>query len=112
MIRPRFETGTRPDMMIHEFPLRCRFQFHFEICISPKSRFLSLSSLSNVTLSREMAPPFVFPQILRALEEDPEDNHRLFAQNIVDVTSLRPSDLEEFVKGYILFWVTFVFSSV
>ncbi|ESQ44369.1 hypothetical protein EUTSA_v10005748mg [Eutrema salsugineum] len=46
-----------------------------------------------------MAPPFVFPQILRALEEDPEDNHRLFAQNTVDVTSLRPSDLEEFVKG-------------
>ncbi|WZZ17756.1 hypothetical protein YC2023_110845 [Brassica napus] len=46
-----------------------------------------------------MAPPFVFPQILRALEEDPEDNHRLFAQNPVDVTSLRPSDLEEFVKG-------------
>ncbi|KAJ0246779.1 Condensin complex subunit 1 [Hirschfeldia incana] len=46
-----------------------------------------------------MAPPFVFPQILRALEEDPEDNHRLFAQNHVDVTSLRPSDLEEFVKG-------------
>ncbi|VVB05952.1 unnamed protein product [Arabis nemorensis] len=46
-----------------------------------------------------MAPPFVFPQILRALEEDPEDNHRLFAQNIVDVSSLRSSDLEEFVKG-------------
>ncbi|KFK34945.1 hypothetical protein AALP_AA5G214200 [Arabis alpina] len=46
-----------------------------------------------------MAPPFVFPQILRALEEDPEDNHRLFAQNTVDVTSLRSSDLEEFVKG-------------
>ncbi|CAH2063888.1 unnamed protein product [Thlaspi arvense] len=53
-----------------------------------------------------MAPPFVFPQILRALEEDPEDNHRLFAQNTVDVTSLRPSDLEEFVKGNTFFGVS------
>lgn len=57
-----------------------------------------------------MAPPFVFPQILRALEEDPEDNHRLFAQNTVDVTSLRSSDLEEFVKGINTFSGLFFFS--
>ncbi|KAJ4905036.1 Condensin complex subunit 1 [Raphanus sativus] len=31
-----------------------------------------------------MAPPFVFPQIIRTLAEDPEDNHSLFAQNPVD----------------------------
>ncbi|KAI6696898.1 hypothetical protein NL676_017017 [Syzygium grande] len=45
-----------------------------------------------------MAPPFVFPPNLQALEEDPEDN-RLCAQNPVDVASLRSSELEEFVKG-------------
>ncbi|KAH0865210.1 hypothetical protein HID58_082421 [Brassica napus] len=59
----------------------------------------TMDSRSVAIFNFKMAPPFVFPQILRALEEDPEDNHRLFAQNPVDVTSLRPSDLEEFVKG-------------
>ncbi|XP_030925777.1 condensin complex subunit 1 [Quercus lobata] len=45
-----------------------------------------------------MAPHFVFPQSLRELEEDHEDN-RLYAQNSIDVASLRSSELEEFVKG-------------
>ncbi|XP_062007536.1 condensin-1 complex subunit CAP-D2 isoform X1 [Rosa rugosa] len=45
-----------------------------------------------------MAPSFEFPQSLRALEEDGEDN-RLYARNPVDIASLRPSPLEEFVKG-------------
>ncbi|XP_010554782.1 PREDICTED: condensin complex subunit 1 isoform X2 [Tarenaya hassleriana] len=45
-----------------------------------------------------MAPPFVFPQNLRGLEEEPENN-RLFVQNTADVASLRASELEEFVKG-------------
>ncbi|KDP26245.1 hypothetical protein JCGZ_22491 [Jatropha curcas] len=45
-----------------------------------------------------MAPHFVFPQTLRSLEEEPED-HRLYAQNPIDISSLRPSELEEFVKG-------------
>ncbi|KAK4839260.1 hypothetical protein QYF36_020465 [Acer negundo] len=52
-----------------------------------------------------MAPHFVFPQNLRALEEEDEDetadynNNRLYAQNPVDITSMRPVQLEEFVKG-------------
>ncbi|BBH07209.1 hypothetical protein Prudu_019079 [Prunus dulcis] len=45
-----------------------------------------------------MAPSFVFPQSLRALEEEHEDN-RLYARNPLDIASLRPSELEEFVKG-------------
>ncbi|GAV59130.1 LOW QUALITY PROTEIN: Cnd1 domain-containing protein/Cnd1_N domain-containing protein [Cephalotus follicularis] len=45
-----------------------------------------------------MAPNFVFPQNLRALEEEPEEN-RLHAQNPIDIATLRPSQLEEFVKG-------------
>ncbi|XP_038718935.1 condensin complex subunit 1 isoform X2 [Tripterygium wilfordii] len=45
-----------------------------------------------------MAPHFVFPQNLRALEEEQEDN-RLYVQNATDFVSLRPSELEEFVKG-------------
>ncbi|XVF07116.1 hypothetical protein REPUB_Repub06bG0110700 [Reevesia pubescens] len=49
-----------------------------------------------------MAPHFVFPQNIRALEKDDEDEHqhnRLSFQNPIDVASLRPSQLEEFVKG-------------
>ncbi|KAK6941728.1 Condensin complex subunit 1, N-terminal [Dillenia turbinata] len=47
-----------------------------------------------------MAPPFIFPQTLRALEDDSDsDNSRLSVQFPTDITSLRPSDLEEFVKG-------------
>ncbi|XP_022746480.1 condensin complex subunit 1 [Durio zibethinus] len=49
-----------------------------------------------------MAPHFVFPQNLRALEKDEEwdyqDNH-LSVQNPIDVSRLPPSQLEEFVKG-------------
>ncbi|XP_059462797.1 condensin-1 complex subunit CAP-D2-like [Corylus avellana] len=45
-----------------------------------------------------MAPHFFFPQTLRALEEEHEDN-RLYAQNPIDIASLHPSELEEFVKG-------------
>ncbi|KAL5546545.1 hypothetical protein UlMin_006232 [Ulmus minor] len=45
-----------------------------------------------------MAPQFVFPRTLRDLEEDQEDD-RLCVQNPIDVASLRPSQLEEFVKG-------------
>ncbi|XP_050228689.1 condensin-1 complex subunit CAP-D2 [Mercurialis annua] len=50
-----------------------------------------------------MAPHFVFPQTLRSLEEDPTDdttnNNRLYVQTLADLVSLRPSQLEEFVKG-------------
>eukprot|EP00257_Ricinus_communis_P021384 XP_015580865.1 condensin complex subunit 1 isoform X1 [Ricinus communis] len=50
-----------------------------------------------------MAPHFVFPQNFRSLQEEPADNNdnnnRLYVQNLTDVVSLRPSDLEEFVKG-------------
>ncbi|XP_039024885.1 condensin complex subunit 1-like [Hibiscus syriacus] len=51
-----------------------------------------------------MAPHFVFPANLQALEkveeelEDYQDS-RLFVQNAIDVSKLRPSELEEFVKG-------------
>ncbi|XP_024017781.1 condensin complex subunit 1 [Morus notabilis] len=45
-----------------------------------------------------MAPRFVFPRTLRDLAEDHQDN-RLCAQNPIDIASLRPSELEEFVKG-------------
>jgi condensin complex subunit 1 len=45
-----------------------------------------------------MAPHFVFPQSLKELEEEHEDN-RLYAQNHIDISSLRSSELEEFVKG-------------
>ncbi|KAM1432360.1 hypothetical protein TB2_014139 [Malus domestica] len=45
-----------------------------------------------------MAPVFVFPPSLRALEEEQEDN-RIRAQNPIDIAALRPSELEEFVKG-------------
>ncbi|KAI5317984.1 hypothetical protein L3X38_037691 [Prunus dulcis] len=45
-----------------------------------------------------MAPSFVFPQSLRALEEEHEDN-RLYAPNPLDIASLCPSKLEEFIKG-------------
>ncbi|KAJ9181015.1 hypothetical protein P3X46_009191 [Hevea brasiliensis] len=46
-----------------------------------------------------MAPLFVFPQSLRSLEEEQPGDNRLCAQNPIDVASLRPSELEEFVKG-------------
>ncbi|KAK9272550.1 hypothetical protein L1049_002923 [Liquidambar formosana] len=45
-----------------------------------------------------MAPSFIFPQNLRALEEEHEDG-RLYAQTLTDTAALRPSELEEFVKG-------------
>ncbi|KAK9041417.1 hypothetical protein V6N11_016519 [Hibiscus sabdariffa] len=50
-----------------------------------------------------MAPHFVFPPNLQALEkleeqEDYQDN-RLFVQNAIEVSKLPPSELEEFVKG-------------
>ncbi|KAJ4701121.1 Condensin complex subunit 1 [Melia azedarach] len=45
-----------------------------------------------------MARQFVFPQNLLALEEE-EDENRLYAQNPIDITSMRPSEIEEFVKG-------------
>ncbi|CAH1432213.1 unnamed protein product [Lactuca virosa] len=47
-----------------------------------------------------MSPPFVFPQNLIALEEDSgDDAGHLSVQNPTSISSLRPSDLEEFVKG-------------
>ncbi|XP_058210768.1 condensin-1 complex subunit CAP-D2 isoform X2 [Rhododendron vialii] len=45
-----------------------------------------------------MAPPFIFPPTLHALEADHDDG-RLSTQNPTDVSSLRPSQLEDFVKG-------------
>ncbi|XP_052175354.1 condensin-1 complex subunit CAP-D2 [Diospyros lotus] len=45
-----------------------------------------------------MAPNFTFPPNLQALEEDYTDG-RLSVQNHTAVASLRPSQLEEFVKG-------------
>ncbi|GAB4851732.1 Condensin-1 complex subunit CAP-D2 [Ancistrocladus abbreviatus] len=45
-----------------------------------------------------MAPNFIFPSNLHSLEADDDDNH-LRAINPIDVTSIRSSDLEEFVKG-------------
>lgn len=45
-----------------------------------------------------MAPYFVFPQNLKSLEEENEDN-RLHVLNPTDVASLRLPELEEFVKG-------------
>jgi len=55
----------------------------------------------SLSLSVTMAPHFFFPQTLRALEEEYEDN-RLYAQNPIDIASLHPSELEEFVKGHTL----------
>ena len=49
-----------------------------------------------------MAPHFVFPLNLRALEKDEEEEYQdnlLSVQNPIDVATLRPSQLEEFVKG-------------
>ncbi|XP_024968002.1 condensin complex subunit 1 [Cynara cardunculus var. scolymus] len=47
-----------------------------------------------------MSPTFVFPQNLIVLEEDSgEDATHLSVQNPTSVSSLRASDLEEFVKG-------------
>ncbi|XP_018677159.2 condensin-1 complex subunit CAP-D2 isoform X1 [Musa acuminata AAA Group] len=45
-----------------------------------------------------MAPPFVFPSDLKDLEDD-SDGLSLRVQFPVDVASLRPSQLEELVKG-------------
>ncbi|XP_031102212.1 condensin complex subunit 1 [Ipomoea triloba] len=46
-----------------------------------------------------MAPPFIFPPNLQSLEEEDADGGRLTVQNPTSVPSLRPSELEEFVKG-------------
>ncbi|KAL6498518.1 Condensin-1 complex subunit CAP-D2 [Orobanche hederae] len=47
-----------------------------------------------------MAPPFIFPQTLTSLEEDNESDYtRLTVQSTFQLSSLRPSELEEFVKG-------------
>lgn len=49
-----------------------------------------------------MAPLFVFPQNLQALEKDDEEEYqdnRLFVQNAIDIARFRPSELEELVKG-------------
>ncbi|MFQ6635664.1 hypothetical protein Gotur_011165 [Gossypium turneri] len=49
-----------------------------------------------------MAPLFVFPQNLQALEKEDEEEYqenRLFVQNAIDIARFRPSELEEFVKG-------------
>ncbi|KHG09428.1 Condensin complex subunit 1 [Gossypium arboreum] len=49
-----------------------------------------------------MAPLFVFPQNLQALEKDDEEEYQgnsLFVQNAIDIARFRPSELEEFVKG-------------
>ncbi len=51
--------------------------------------------------NKVLAPHFFFPHTLRALEEEHEDN-RLYAQNPIDIASLHPSELEEFVKGHTL----------
>ncbi|KAL5720007.1 Condensin-1 complex subunit CAP-D2 [Ranunculus cassubicifolius] len=45
-----------------------------------------------------MAPPFIFPPNLRSLEQSSSDN-RLSVQSLTDITYLRPSHLEDFVKG-------------
>ncbi|KAJ6332137.1 hypothetical protein OIU76_010513 [Salix suchowensis] len=45
-----------------------------------------------------MAPYFVFPQNLKSLEEENDDN-RLHVLNPTDVASLRLPEVEEFVKG-------------
>ncbi|XP_031273895.1 condensin complex subunit 1 [Pistacia vera] len=43
---------------------------------------------------------FVFPQNFRVLEaEEEQDDNRLSVQNPFDISSMRPSELEEFVKG-------------
>ncbi|KAL6530534.1 Condensin-1 complex subunit CAP-D2 [Orobanche minor] len=47
-----------------------------------------------------MAPPFIFPQTLTSLEEDNESDYtRLTVQSTFQLSSLRLSELEEFVKG-------------
>ncbi|XP_055808723.1 condensin-1 complex subunit CAP-D2 [Solanum dulcamara] len=48
-----------------------------------------------------MTPPFIFPQNLHSLEEEEEesDSNRLSVQNPTSLSNLRPSELEEFVKG-------------
>ncbi|XP_004303600.1 PREDICTED: condensin complex subunit 1 isoform X2 [Fragaria vesca subsp. vesca] len=45
-----------------------------------------------------MAPSFEFPETLRGLEDDTQDN-RLFARNPIDIASLPPSQLDDLVKG-------------
>lgn len=46
------------------------------------------------------APPFVVPLSLRELESPPEDDeHRLFAQKVVDIDALQPDEVEQLVKG-------------
>ncbi|KAL3637175.1 Condensin-1 complex subunit CAP-D2 [Castilleja foliolosa] len=48
-----------------------------------------------------MAPPFIFPQTLTSLEQDNDsaDYTHLTVQNPFLLSSLRPPELEEFVKG-------------
>ncbi|KAJ8570427.1 hypothetical protein K7X08_037399 [Anisodus acutangulus] len=47
-----------------------------------------------------MAPHFIFPQNLHSLEEeDSDNNNHLSVQNPTSLNNLRPSELEEFVKG-------------
>ncbi|KAK9148479.1 hypothetical protein Scep_007236 [Stephania cephalantha] len=46
-----------------------------------------------------MAPPFIFPPKIEDLERVEEDEDRLCALSPPDITSLRSSHLEEFVKG-------------
>lgn len=46
-----------------------------------------------------MAPPFIFPPNLYSLEEEDSDSNCLSVQNPTSLSNLRPSELEEFVKG-------------
>ncbi|KAH7430593.1 hypothetical protein KP509_08G005100 [Ceratopteris richardii] len=46
------------------------------------------------------APPFIVPLSLTELEVPPEDDeHRLFAQKVVDLETLQPDEVEQLVKG-------------
>ena len=91
--RSRKSNPTRPGSsdFSHKHIPACSVAFEF---FDPNSK----DPTEKDSLSLAMAPHFVFPQSLRELEEDHEDN-RLYAQNSIDVASLRSSELEEFVKG-------------
>ncbi|CAN1337422.1 Condensin-1 complex subunit CAP-D2 [Linum perenne] len=86
------------------FPLISSFSCPFENfrCQQPiHSPSKTPSLYLTFSQSRTMTLRFVFPQTLRSLEDEHEDDEggRLFARNPIDVASLSPSQLEELVKG-------------
>ncbi|GMH29408.1 hypothetical protein Nepgr_031251 [Nepenthes gracilis] len=87
----------KEDIIIH-VPLQFEWQFTMKILTYEHQNQVGTFLLFLSIILAVMAPTFVFPQNLQALEADDEVN-RLFATNPIDITSIRTAEQEEFVKG-------------